>query len=97
MKLVEMENHGPNARCCGAGGGVKSNYAQLADAIAQDRVQEAVDTGADMLVTMCPFCQGSFDQAVKAMNAPIEVAGVDTLLLEAMGGNDGIASSSGKA
>lgn len=85
LKLVEMPHHGPNSRCCGAGGGVKSNYPDLADAICQDRVQEAIETGAEMLVTMCPFCQGSFNQAVKAMHCTLGVAGVDALLLEAMG------------
>ncbi|MBQ7738900.1 MAG: (Fe-S)-binding protein [Desulfovibrionaceae bacterium] len=86
LKLLEMEHHGPDSRCCGAGGGVKSNYPKLADQICQDRVKEAMETGAEMLATMCPFCQGSFNQAVKALNVPLEVAGVDALLLEAMEG-----------
>ncbi len=88
LKLVEMAHHGPDSRCCGAGGGVKANYPTLAGAICQDRVREAMDTGAEMLVTMCPFCQGSFNQAVETLNAPIQVAGADALLLEAMGNAD---------
>ena len=88
LRLVEMPHHGPDSRCCGAGGGVKANYPDLAASIARDRVQEALSTGADMLVTMCPFCQGSFTQAIKELEAPLEVAGVDHLLLQAMGGDD---------
>lgn len=89
LRLREMPHHGPDSRCCGAGGGVKSNYPDLADAICQDRVEEAVSTGAQMLVTMCPFCQGSFNQAVKKMDVQLQVAGVDALLLESMGGGNG--------
>ncbi len=87
LRLVEMPHHGPDSRCCGAGGGVKANYPALAASIARDRVQEALDTGAGMLVTMCPFCQASFQQAVREMNAPIEVAGVDSLLLQSLEGD----------
>jgi heterodisulfide reductase subunit D len=98
LKLVEMPHHGKDSRCCGAGGGVKSNYPELADHIAQDRVQEAADTGADMLATMCPFCQGSFMGAVKALNSPLEIIGVDALLLQSMEGdsNDKASAKSGQ-
>lgn len=88
LRLVEMPHHGPDSRCCGAGGGVKANYPDLAASIARDRVEEALSTGAEVLVTMCPFCQGSFTQAVKELGATLEVAGVDHLLLQAMGGDD---------
>ena len=88
LQLVEMPHHGPDSRCCGAGGGVKANYPALAASIARDRVEEALSTGAEMLVTMCPFCQGSFEQAVRELNAPIEVAGVDHLLLQSMSENN---------
>ena len=80
---------------CGSGGGVKAQFPKLADKICQDRVQEAIDTGADALVTMCPFCQGAFNQAVKALNASIEVAGVDALMLESMGGGDADSPAAG--
>ena len=57
----------------------------MAAQIARDRVREAIDTGAEVLVTMCPFCQTSFGQAIQDMGAPIRLAGVDELLLEAAG------------
>jgi len=85
IELVEMENHREESRCCGAGGGVKAGYPAMAAQIARDRVREAIDTGAEVLVTMCPFCQTSFGQAIQDMGAPIRLAGVDELLLEAAG------------
>ncbi|MDI9624456.1 MAG: (Fe-S)-binding protein [Methanothermobacter sp.] len=55
--LVEMEEHHVNAQCCGAGGGVKAAYPHLAEKIAQKRIEQALDTGAEILCTTCPFCK----------------------------------------
>jgi len=86
LRLVEMPHSRAESRCCGAGGGVKANYPEMAAAIARDRVTEAVSTGADMLVTMCPFCQASFTQAIKELDAAIELCGLEELLLRSVSG-----------
>lgn len=54
--LVEMENIKENARCCGAGGGVKSAYPEVATKLAQRRIDDALETDAEILVTSCSFC-----------------------------------------
>lgn len=84
VKLVEMDHCREESRCCGAGGGVKANYPQMAAQIARERVAEAIETGADMLVTMCPFCQASFAQAITELDAHIELAGLEQLLLQSL-------------
>ena len=84
LRLVEMEHCREESRCCGAGGGVKANYPEMAAAIARDRVQEAMATGAEVLVTMCPFCQASFAQALKELGSSMRLAGVEELLLESL-------------
>lgn len=55
--LVEMENNREDSICCGAGGGVKSAYPEIAGEMAQSRISQAKDTGCDVLVTSCPFCK----------------------------------------
>lgn len=55
--LVEMENIRENGLCCGAGGGVKSAYPELADEMAKLRINQAKQTGCKTLVTPCPFCK----------------------------------------
>lgn len=85
LELVEMPHARDESRCCGAGGGVKAGYPAMAAEIARSRVQEAVDTGAEVLVTMCPFCQTSFAQAIKELGASIMLAGVDELILQSTG------------
>ena len=55
--LVEMENNHENSLCCGAGGGVKSAYPEIASQMAQSRIAQAKETGCKTLVTPCPFCK----------------------------------------
>jgi len=55
--LVEMEDHGMDAQCCGAGGGVKAAYPHIAEKISQKRIKQALNTGAEILCTSCPFCK----------------------------------------
>ena len=55
--LVEMENNRENSLCCGAGGGVKSAYPEIADELSKARINQAKDTGCDILITACPFCK----------------------------------------
>ena len=55
--LIEMQNNHDNSLCCGAGGGVKSAYPEIADEMAESRITQALETNADLLVTPCPFCK----------------------------------------
>lgn len=55
--LVEMENVRENSLCCGAGGGVKSAYPEIAGQMASSRIRQASQTGCGTLVTSCPFCK----------------------------------------
>jgi Fe-S oxidoreductase len=56
IELIEMERSKGNARCCGAGGGVASGFRELSEKISKKRIEDALLTGAEVLVTACPFC-----------------------------------------
>ncbi len=55
--LVEMESVREDSLCCGAGGGVKSAYPEIADEMAKSRIGQAKATNCGTLVTACPFCK----------------------------------------
>ena len=55
--LVEMQNNREDSLCCGAGGGVKSAYPEIATQMAKARINQAKETGCKTLVTACPFCK----------------------------------------
>lgn len=56
-QITEMENIRENSLCCGAGGGVKSAYPEIANQMASLRIAQAKKTGCKTLVTPCPFCR----------------------------------------
>lgn len=56
-ELVEMKTNRSYAHCCGAGGGVKSTYPDLAGQIARQRIGEALEIKAGLVLTACPFCK----------------------------------------
>ncbi|MCR5026574.1 MAG: (Fe-S)-binding protein [Methanobrevibacter sp.] len=74
--LVEMENNLENSLCCGAGGGVKSAYPEVANQMATSRINQAKDTGCDILLTSCPFCK------LNLKNDDLEVLDITEFLME---------------
>jgi Fe-S oxidoreductase len=56
-KLVEMERNSDNAMCCGNGAGLRTLFPDKAKVIGAERVQQAKQIGADIIVTACPFCK----------------------------------------
>jgi Fe-S oxidoreductase len=54
-RLVEMERNRENALCCGTSAWMECS--SHSKAIQTDRMQEAIQTGAQTLITACPKCQ----------------------------------------
>jgi len=55
-ELVEMKFNKETAWCCGGGGGLRSNYPELSEEIAKERIRHAEEVKADMIVNSCPMC-----------------------------------------
>lgn len=73
LKMVEMERNREEARCCGAGGGVKTAFPDLAQSISMLRVEDAERAGAEILTTSCPFCYQSLKAAVEAKGSKLRM------------------------
>ncbi|UCF07638.1 MAG: (Fe-S)-binding protein [Thermoplasmata archaeon] len=56
VTLVEMVRSRELSRCCGAGCGCVAAFRSIAVALATERVMEAQSTGAEKIITTCPFC-----------------------------------------
>jgi len=90
VELVEMETNKRYAHCCGSGGGVKSTHGELADKIAADRIKEAEETGAEVLVTACPFCHRGLEDGSKYSGSNLPVIDLPEFLLPFVQGKDTI-------
>lgn len=86
VKLVEMERNRENARCCGAGGGVKTAFPDLAQDISELRVADAESTGCDTLTTSCPFCYQSLRSAIESRRSTIKMMDIMELVAAASSG-----------
>ena len=85
LQLAEMRRIREKSWCCGAGAGVKTSFPDFAQWIGEQRVNEALETGAEVLASACPFCEGNLADTVQAMGAGIEVMDLTDLVLEALG------------
>jgi glycolate oxidase len=56
-EIMEMKHNRTQSRCCGGGGGILTTDTEMSSQIARHRMEEAADTGADILVTACPTCE----------------------------------------
>ncbi len=63
LELKEMDRCKKMSRCCGAGGGVKSAFPDISIKGSENRVSDAIRTGAELLLTSCPFCYQSLKDA----------------------------------
>ncbi len=64
-ELVEMEKSREEGFCCSAGGGRILAEENIGERINIKRVQMAVETGAEVLLSNCPFCLTMFEDGVK--------------------------------
>lgn len=65
LVLVEMEYSAENGLCCGGGGGRMWLETPLGERFSDLRVSQAAQTGAEILVTACPFCVTCLEDSLK--------------------------------
>ena len=82
--LVEMKTIKESAKCCGAGGGVKKGFPELALEIAKSRIKEAEETGAKYIISICPFCYRNLLDAIKESNSNLEMIDLMELIYRAI-------------
>ncbi len=85
LELKEMERIKEYAWCCGAGGGVLEAFPDFSAWTAMERILEAQATGADALVTACPWCARSFRDAMSANGTRLPIYDITEIVLQAAG------------
>jgi len=74
---VEMGRCREKGFCCGAGGARMWMEENIGTRVNMNRTNEALETGADIVSTACPFCMIMLDDAVKANGKGDEVSVMD--------------------
>jgi Fe-S oxidoreductase len=88
LELVEMKFKDNTSRCCGGGGGVLVSDKPLGDVIAEKRINEALNTKVDTLVTACATCEQVLKTAATAVaekgGGKLNVVGLQEMIWKAV-------------
>jgi Fe-S oxidoreductase len=83
VKLIEMERIREYSWCCGAGGGCSETLPAFSSWTAGERISEANSTGADAIVTACPWCKSNLGNAADENGKTIRVRDIVELVRQA--------------
>jgi Fe-S oxidoreductase len=87
VELVEMKRSKSHGLCCGAGGAqVFKEEEKGTIRINEERSREAIDTGAKVIASNCPYCMMMLNDGVKANGKEelVEVIDLAELIAESM-------------
>lgn len=63
VTLLELRRNRRNSYCCGAGDGTRGKaFPKYSEWVARERFEEFKETGADILITSCPYCKDMFQK-----------------------------------
>jgi Fe-S oxidoreductase len=84
LDLVEMPSNREHALCCGAGGGVYFTCQSVANRAVVTRLEQAVETGAQQIVTSCPNCYVRFRQMSRHHRMKIRAKSLAQIINDAL-------------
>ncbi len=84
VKMVEMEHCRDNALCCGSVMTLIKDPEVAAD-IGETRLEEAMATGAEKLLALCPCCQFQFRVTAEKTGHPVETVDLARFAARALG------------
>jgi Fe-S oxidoreductase len=84
IKFTEMTRIKEYAWCCGAGGGVRESNPEFAQWTALERIEEAQSTGSEAIVSACPWCKKTFQEAVRNSGGNLQVYDIVELVEQAI-------------
>jgi Fe-S oxidoreductase len=84
IEFFEMERVRDNSYCCGGGGGVMTGYGDWAAKNAGLRIKEGMDTGAEKMVSICPFCHYNLNEGAKTIGSDMRLYDLVELLDQAL-------------
>jgi Fe-S oxidoreductase len=84
--VTEMRRNRTKSFCCGGGGGRAWMEEKIGKRINQTRVNEALETGAQVLAAACPFCITMFDDGIKGVEAEekMQIEDISEIVVQAI-------------
>lgn len=84
VKLVELAQHHEKSACCGASLAEVEKMNELSMQVAMDRIKEAEEAGAEVLVTSCPACYINLKRAAGFAQSQVAVKSLSEIVHEVL-------------
>ena len=88
VNLVEMPRNREKCACCGGGGNLEMVDRDLSASIAKEKIEEALNTGAQAVVTACQQCVRTMNTYVKRNKIKLDVLDITQLIERALDDNE---------
>jgi len=84
VELIEMVDSRDDSLCCGGGGGRIWMETVKGERFSDLRLEQAVDVGAEVLATSCPYCITHFEESRLALDdeAAMEIKDITEVIVE---------------
>jgi heterodisulfide reductase subunit D len=84
LEFREMASHGENAMCCGGGGDVEISDRQVTSEVGVLRMQQAEETGAQVVVSACQQCKRTLLTGGRQAKIRLRAMDISELVLESI-------------
>jgi len=85
IELLEFSKNKDKGYCCGAPGGIRLLFRDIANSVAMMIIEEAIDLGVSRIVTACPLCMYQLASTVRKLEIRgLKVTDMPLLLHEAL-------------
>ena len=83
LELIEMPDSRIDSLCCGGGGGRVWMETQKGERFGDLRIDQAIEVGAELLVTSCPYCITMFEDSRVTMGVDekIEIKDITEIIV----------------
>lgn len=84
LQFIEMNEAKENSLCCGMGGGRIWMETAKGERFSNLRLQQAIETGAEVLITSCPYCITAFEDSRLSLkdNDAIQIKDITEVIQE---------------
>jgi Fe-S oxidoreductase len=85
LELIEVPDFNRNlSMCCGAGSGGLWMEWEKDERMADIRLGQLLETGADVIAVACPYCQQMFEGSLVSMNREVPVLDITEILAQSL-------------
>jgi Fe-S oxidoreductase len=85
LEFIEMSRNREQAFCCGGGGGCKIMYPDHSQKVADERITDFKESGAELMSTICPACEMNLTHGMYEADLDVRVLDIAEIMAVSAG------------